>query len=319
LTGYPESKCNANDKYDKHAIKDLITYDNSLITLRLVVNHLDHKQITGFSGGGIIKTNGDSLLLAGIQSRTPIEDCNGEIQVVPIKRFEEIVDSNNLSKLLPSYLSNIELLINSIISYNETLPSLKPKLQLAIRRQFEQVKCELDTIYSSSYIKKSSTSPTGIKSKRFWTSFLEYALIISLLEVDGFNEDILAKMNITKKFIFSDSSKDIYDLYGEVLLLASENISNDCQVLLGTNQTPNSANRRRMPAGEVNLNVGNVIDTETIDRVQTSSKIKEIIHLKAFEFDCINSNENTLNQFSIQQFEDILKEIKRLVHDFFNT
>ncbi|MDP1879589.1 MAG: hypothetical protein Q8K60_01455 [Parachlamydiaceae bacterium] len=319
LTGYPESKCNANDKYDKHSIKDLITYDNSLITLRLVVNHLDHKQITGFSGGGIIKTNGDSLLLAGIQSRTPIEDCNGEIQVVPIKRFEEIVDSNNLSKLLPSYLSNIELLINSIISYNETLPSLKPKLQLAIRRQFEQVKCELDTIYSSSYIKKSSTSPTGIKSKRFWTSFLEYALIISLLEVDGFNEDILAKMNITKKFIFSDSSKDIYDLYGEVLLLASENISNDCQVLLGTNQTPNSANRRRMPAGEVNLNVGNVIDTETIDRVQTSSKIKEIIHLKAFEFDCINSNENTLNQFSIQQFEDILKEIKRLVHDFFNT
>lgn len=319
LTGYPESKCMANDKYDKHAIRDLITYDNSLITLRLVVNHLDHKQISGFSGGGIIKTNVDSLLLAGIQSQTPIEDCNGEIQVVPIKRFEEIVDSNNLSKLLPSYLSNIEVLINSIISYNETLPSLKPKLQLAIRRQFQQVKCELNTIYSSGYIKKSSTSPTGIKSKRFWTSFLEYALIISLLDVDGFNEDILAKMNITKKFIFSDSSKDIYDLYGEVLLLASENISNDCQVLLGTNQTPNSANRRRMPAGEVILNVGNVIDTETIDRVQTSSKIKEIIHLKAFEFDCINSNENTLNQFSIQQFEDILKEIKRLVHDFFNN
>ena len=319
LTGYPESKRTADDKYDKHEIRDLITYSPSLITLRLVVNHLDHKEITGFSGGGIIRTNGDSLLLAGIQSKTPIENCHGEIQIVPVKRFEEIVDNNHLSKLLPSYLSNIELLINSIISYNETLPALKPKLQVAIRRQFEQVKCELNIIYSSSYIKKSSTSVTGIKSKRFWTSFLEYALIISLLEVDGFNEDILAKMNVTKKFIFSDSSKDIYDLYGEVLLLASENISNDCQVLLGTNQSPNSANRRRMPASQVNLNVSNVIDTETIDRVQTSSKIKEIIHLKAFEFDCINLNENNLNQFPIQQFEDILKEIKRLVHDFFNN
>lgn len=319
LTGYPNSKRNADDKYDKQIIRDLNSYDDSLIALRLVVNHLDYEQITGFSGGGIIKTNGDSLLLAGIQSKTPTGNCNGEIQVIPIKRFEEIVDANNLSKLLPSYLSNIELLITSIISYNETLPALKPKLQIAIRKQFNQVKCELNSIYSSNYIKKLSASTTGIKSKRFWTSFLEYALIISLLEVDGFDEDVLAKMNLTRKFIFSDSSKDIYDLYSEVLLFASEGISDNCQVLLATNQIPNSPNRRRMPANEVNLNVSNVVDTETIDRVQTSSKIKEIIHLKAIEFDCINSNENVLNQFSIQQFEDILTEIKRLVYEFFNN
>jgi hypothetical protein len=319
LTGYPNNKRNADDKYDKQVIKDLNSYNDNLIVLRLAVDHLTHEQITGFSGGGVIKTNGDSLLLAGIQSKTPTGNCNGEIQVIPIKRFEEIVDHNNLSKLLPSYLSNIELLINSIISYNETLPALKPKLQIAVKKQFEQINCELNSIYSSNYIKKSATSISSIKSKRFWTSFLEYALIISLLEVDGFDEDVLAKVNTTKKFIFSDSSKDIYDLYSEVLLFASENISDNCQILLATNQTPNSPNRRRMPASEVNLNIGNVVDTDTIDRVQTSSKIKEIIHLKAIEFDCINSNEIALNQFSIQQFEEILTEIKRLVYDFFNN
>lgn len=319
LTGYPESKRNSDDQYDKQLISDLISYNDNLITLRLVVNHLDHKQITGFSGGGIIKTNGDSLLLAGIQSKTPNRPCDGVINVVPIKRFEEIVDWNNLSKLLPSYLTNIELLINSIISYNETLPTLKPKLQVAIRKQFSQVKCELNNIYSRNYLNKLSTSSGGIKSKRFWTSFLEYGLIISLIEVEGFNEDVLAKMNLTKKFIFSDSSKDIYDLYSEILLFASENIDNDCQILLATNITPISANKRRMQASQVNLNVGNVVDNETIDRVQTSSKIKEIIHLKAIEFDCINSNENTLNQYSIQQFEEILTEIKRLVHEFFTN
>ncbi|WP_313139103.1 ABC-three component system protein [Myroides sp.] len=319
LTGYPAIKRLANDKYDRQVINTLISSNTDLISLRLFIDHLDHSQITGFSGGGIIKTNGDSLLLVGIQSKTPIGDCHGEIQVVPIKRFEEIVDVYDLSKLVPSYLSNIELLINSIIGYNETLPALKPKLQIAIRKQFEQVRCALNSIYSSNYVKKLSTSVTGIKSKRFWTSFLEYALIISLLEVDGVDEDVLSKMNLTKKFIFSDSSKDIYDLYSEVLLFASENISDNCQVLLATNQIPNSPNRRRMLASEVNLDVSNVIDIETIDRVQTSSKIKEIIHLKAIEFDCINSNENTLNQFSIQQFEDILTEIKRLVYEFFNN
>lgn len=42
LTGYPVSKRTADDKYDKHKISDLISYSSSLITLRLVVNHLDH-------------------------------------------------------------------------------------------------------------------------------------------------------------------------------------------------------------------------------------------------------------------------------------
>ncbi len=318
LTGYPENKRKSNNQYDKQLIRDLICYDDNIIALRLVVNHLDHEQITGFSGGGIIKTNGDSLLLAGIQSRTPIGNCNGEIQITPIKRFQEIVENNNLSKLLPSYLSNIEVLINTIINYDETLPSLKPKLKIAVRKQFEQIKCELNNIYSSDYIKKSSTSIIGIKSKRFWTSFLEYAFIISLLEVNGLDETVLAKVSLTKKFIFSDSSKDIYDMYDEVLFLASDNIDDNCQILLATYKTPSSPNRRRMPANKVNLNIGNVIDLDTIDRVQTSSKIKEIIHLKAIEFDCINSNEDVLDQFTIHQFEDILTEIKRIVYEFFN-
>ena len=58
LTGYPNSKRNADDKYDKQMISDLNAHNDSLIALRLVVNHLDHEQITGFSGGGIIKSNG---------------------------------------------------------------------------------------------------------------------------------------------------------------------------------------------------------------------------------------------------------------------
>lgn len=140
LTGYPENKRKSNNQYDKQLISDLISCDDDIIALRLVVNHLDHEQITGFSGGGIIKTNGDSLLLAGIQSRTPNGPCNGEINVVPIKRFEEIVDNNNLSILLPSYLANINPLIESILDFRDTIPSLRPKLKKAISVQFSQIK-----------------------------------------------------------------------------------------------------------------------------------------------------------------------------------
>lgn len=319
LTGYPNSKRKTDDKYEKLLVSDINSYNENLIALRLVVSHLDHEQITGFSGGGIIKTNGDSLLLAGIQSKTPIGNCNGEINAIPIKRFEEIIEENNLPKLLPSYLSNISTLMETIICFDETSHTLRPKLKKAISTQFSKVKCELKNIFNTSYINKSSISNTGKKSKYFWTSFLEYALIISLIEDTVVDEEVLTRLSQEKKFIFSDSSKDIYTMYEEILLFASENINDQCQVLVGTIKTPKTTKTRRMSAQKVPNNIANVDDLENIDRVIVRHKIKEIIHLKAIELDCINENDALLDVFEIHQFEDILTEIKRLVYEFFHT
>lgn len=319
LTGYPNSKRKSSDKYDKQLISDLISCDDNLISLRLIVNHLDYDHITGFSGGGIIKTNGDSLLLSGIQSQTPNGDCNGEIQVVPIKRFEEIVEHNNLSKLLPSYLSNISALIDSIICFNNTIPTLRPKLKKAISVQFNQIKCELKNIFNSSYINKASISTSGKKSKYFWICFLEYALIISLIEDNIVDDNILMKMSKEKKFIFSDSTKDFYSMYDEILLFAADDINDNCQLIVGSTITPGNSKTRRRSTNKVPSNIANPDDLETIDRVIRRHKIKEIIHLKAIELDCINENDEFLDSFGIHQFEDVLNEIKKLVNEFFRN
>jgi hypothetical protein len=319
LTGYPNSKRKTDDKYDKQTIRDLITHDSSLITLRLVVNHLDHGQISGFSGGGIIKTNGDSLLLAGIQSQTPTEDCNGEIQVVPIKRFEEIIQQNNLPQLLPNFFTKIDLLLGSIIEFNQTKPNLKPKLQGALRLQAKQIKCDLKDIYNRKILDKSAIKANSLSSKQFWASFLEYALIISLIEDHEFNEELLSKMSKKRKFIFSDSAKNIYDVYSDILLFAADNIDDQCQVLVGTTIPPTTNKTRRMSTARVPQNISSIDDDETIDRITLRNKIKEIIHIKAIELDCINENDTLLDQFSIGQFGEILTEIKRLVNEFFNN
>ncbi len=318
LTGYPNSKRHSDERYDKQLINDINSYDDNLITLRLVVNHLDHEHITGFSGGGIIKVNYDNLLLAGIQSKTPTGNCNGEIQTIPIKRYEEIVESNNLSMLLPSFLGNINHLIKPIISFKDTLPDLKPKLQFAYKKQFQRVKCKLNEIYNSEYINQSSSSSYAKKNKYFWESFFEYAFIISLIEDCEVDEAVLIKIKNNKKFIFSDSTKDIYEVYRDILLTAAENISDQCQVLVGTINTPATKKTRRMSACKVPNNIANVDDFENIDRVILRNKIKEIIHLKAIELDCINENEELLKNFELHQIDNILIEIKRLVNEFFN-
>lgn len=320
LTGYPNSKRNADDKYDKQVISDLVSSDDSLIILRLVVNHLDHSQITGFSGGGIMKTNGDSLLLSGIQSKTPTDNCHGVIQVIPIKRFEDIIDANNnLSKLIPNYFSKIDLLINTIIEFNQTNPSVIAKFQAAFKIQSKRIKCELKDFYNNDIINKSSILRSSVKSKSFWISFIEYALIISLLEDQDFNEELFTNICRSRKFVFADSTDNIYNIYRDVAHFASEDIDDQCQVLLATRGVATTEKTRRMTLDKVPKSIFNVDDNESIDRIVTRKKIKEIIHIKAVEYDCLNINEDDFNAFEDEQFDEILTQIKRLINEFFNN
>jgi len=317
LTGYPESKRAILDKYNKYKITELISSNNDILNLRLAVTHLAHRDISGFSGGGIMKINKDSLIITGIQSKTPIGDCNGEISVVPIKKFQEIIEQNNsLSQLLPSYLSKITELIDDIIKLDDTNVELKPKIKAILKRQLNQVKLNLATIFHSNYIEKSCTSKLNKKTKHFWTSFLEYALIISLIEDNILDEDALVRIIKEKKFIFSDSDKGIYEMFSDILLFASEEIENECQILVGSVIIPKTKKTRRILTKDIPKNIASVDDVDYIDRVAKANKIKELIHLKAIEFDCINENEEQLNTFNIEQFEALLNELKKIVNEF---
>lgn len=319
LTGYPLSKRNAPDKYNKYKITELISSDETRLSLRLSVAHLNHNDISGFSGGGIIKLNRDSLIIAGIQSRTPIADCNGEISVIPIQKFQEIIVQNNLSELLPGYLSKISELIDEIVKLDDTNVELKPKVKALLRRQLNQTKLNLVNIYHSNYIEKSCTSKLNKKTRHFWTSFLEYALIISLIEDNILDEDVLLRVIKEKKFMFSDSDKGIYEMFSDILLFASDDVDVDCQVLVGSVKVPNTKKTRRILTKDIPKNIASIDDVDYIDRVAKVNKIKELIHLKAIEFDCINEYEEQLNAYTTEQFEDLFNELKKNVNEFFRN
>lgn len=118
MAGFPQSRRASDDKYNKYKISDIISSDQNILSLRLEVAHLSHSDISGFSGGGIIKFNEDYLTICGIQSRTPEEDCNGEISVVPIMRFIEIAKQYNLPELLPSFLVNFKFLQQAAFNFD---------------------------------------------------------------------------------------------------------------------------------------------------------------------------------------------------------
>jgi hypothetical protein len=117
--------------------------------------------------------------------------------------------------------------------------------------------------------------------------------------------------------MFSDSDKGIYEMFSDILLFASDEVETECQVLVGSLKVPSTQKTRRILTKDIPKNIASVNDVDYIDRVDEMNKIKELIHLKAIEFDCINENEDNLNVFSTGQLEELLNELKKIINDFF--
>ena len=73
MAGFPESRRASDDKYNKYKISDIVSSDENILSLRLEVAHLSHSDISGFSGGGIIKFNEDYLTICGVCLQTNLD------------------------------------------------------------------------------------------------------------------------------------------------------------------------------------------------------------------------------------------------------
>lgn len=112
LCGYPSKiDGNKNDRYSNHQINRKInTTNNGYFRLETNFGNLNHEDIKGFSGGGILRLSNGIINIIGIQSSTTTDYANGQIDVVPINKFIEIVEENSLSEMMPSFLTSFKFL-----------------------------------------------------------------------------------------------------------------------------------------------------------------------------------------------------------------
>ncbi len=246
LTGYPESKRKSNDQYDKQLIRDLISYNDNLIALRLVVNHLDHEQITGFSGGGIIIINGDSLLLAGIQSKTPNGPCNGVINVVPIKRFEEIVEENRLPEMIPTYLSNFGFLKDKIFTFHagsgeKDIAIVKSVLK---RKAIEVINSEITPNFIKNHFKEklllNKNDLSTLKDEQIYITWLEFLTFLNVIKSKTYTQDELIETQSIFRLIFNINGTEWLgdNFVTDCLSYNYENLSEDGTVFIKTKHKP---------------------------------------------------------------------------------
>src|SRR5574343_271664 len=129
LCGHPDSRESNNFSYRKNKL----TIENpiDLYIEGEIERNVNHSEIVGQSGGGIIKFENSCFLLAGIQKKMAVEDEDetlSRIHFAPLSFFDEIVEENkdNLTPLFPPYIGAFSFLLQEIFPF----PNLLVKQEL---------------------------------------------------------------------------------------------------------------------------------------------------------------------------------------------
>lgn len=202
LCGHPDSREENGFSYRKNKLK--IENRVELYIEGEIERNVNHSEIVGQSGGGIIKSESSCFLLAGIQKKMAVEDEKetlSRIHFAPLSFFDEIIEENeaNLSPLFPPYIGAFNFLLQDIFPFPNLI--LKQELVrntlLAISESICGSTCPDKIIneYGQKFL-VNGTPDHIIYHKSLWKSLLEFLTIIKLYEETTDLDDFI---NIHKK------------------------------------------------------------------------------------------------------------------------
>lgn len=326
LCGFPDDKRKANPgNLIEHFTNYPISQNSNDLDFKKSIRLLDRQTqdtIVGMSGGGIVKLTDNYFKLIGIQSQmTNTVSEQNEIDFMPMTFFNDIISENPeiLAQLLPSNLTSFQILTKEILRLEEAIPELIPKLKSAFSEQLKNIATNPLEIYNKNILNKLLTKNTidnNLNSKHFWIACLEYLLILSLLEDRIIDIDSLSELIDEKRFLHSDTDLSWIQILPEILNSDIQDLKEGSTLIVSTKKTPSA--KRRLNT-EYIRDIADPQSDFTIDRVISIKKIKEIIHIKAFEIDCLINNEHLLNTFKPLQLTELIAELKKIVHEFFEN
>jgi hypothetical protein len=332
LCGYPyylKDKDNLGEKYNSSKIDSFKSENNTFCRAQLNDNNSEQSHITGFSGGGIMKIENDYISLIGIQSEVTSHFSKGEIEFVPIKYFEDIINytenEGQLSPLLPPYMSAFKYLKDEIIKLEgASQPSMINKIKSAFNEQMKFIGLNPYLIYNSNIGTKLLANKTSNPfSKKLWVAWLEYLTILSFVENREINIDNIEAIFNNKRLIHSDTGLNWIEIIPDLLKDNLQGLENNGTLIVSTHNIPLRKNSRRYKFDVIQdiffASGGRNIGAIHVDQAKNIKKLKEIIHINAFENDCILESEGIFNNISELEIGEIILQLKTIINDFFKS
>lgn len=313
LCGHPDSRESNNFSYRKNKL----TIENpvELYIEGEIERNVNHSEIVGQSGGGIIKSEKSCFLLAGIQKKMAVEDENetlSRIHFAPLSFFDEIIVENKekLSPLFPPYISAFSVLLQEIFPFpnllvkQETIRNTLVSISESICQGTNPDKIIKD--YGQKFL-VDGTATYIIYHKSLWKSLLEFLTIIKLYE-ETTDLDDFRNIHKKRKMLIVDTdnwTKKLEEIYKSDL---SEIEKGGSIVICATNESEPSKT-------EISREELVILDISTpLDKMNISNTVEDpfidlkLVNIFKFQHHIIN---NTIQLASITGVNSKIK-IKEL-------
>ena len=326
LCGYPSDKRdnqpNKASWFKIHLIQRF-TDSNGFLQSAEIFKNQEQENLMGISGGAIIKSNEGYISIIGIQSEIAKSNSpDGEFNFVPISFFNEIVQyegfRDSLTPLLPPYMNNFRFLDKDIMLLEECIdPNFARQVRNVMVDLAKQINFTPFQIFSST-LKADllvSGEPTSVfYSKRLWISWLEYLVILGLEKGAAVSLDETIWTSSEKRLIHSDTKKNWIEIIDRILETDFSGIKSDCIIIVSTN----SRSTKMILDKGMLKSITDVRDVNmNIDRANQLQNVSKIIHIRAFESNCIESHEMNLRQFMGLRLPELIAQIKIKIDEIF--
>lgn len=293
LCGHPKSRRSQDFSYRKNKLS--IEGPVDFYIEAEIEKMVNSSEIEGQSGGGIIKSEQQYFLLAGIQIKMASNENDetlSRIHFAPLSLFDEIIEENKgqLSPLFPPYINGFSHLQQDIFP----LPNLPSPMSKVIKKTLLDISKDVyKKITPNEIIKKwgekllaSGTSKDIKYHKSLWISWLEFLTIIRLWDIDISN---LADIYKKRKLLIVDTNcwtTKLEEIYQTDL---SEVEKNGTIIICATNET--SPHRLEIPSNELPLyNIAVPIDSMNIhNTVENPFEDLRLVNIFKFQNHIINN------------------------------
>jgi hypothetical protein len=252
LCGYPSKiDGNTNDRYSNHQINRKIdNTNNGYFRLETNFGNLNHEDIKGFSGGGILRLNKENINIIGIQSSTISDYANGQIDIVPISKFIEIVEKNNLSEMIPSFLTNFNFLKDKAFDFNAGIldENISFTRKILKDKTLEVINSNITPLFIKDLFKDrlliNEKNHAILNDELIYITWLEFLTLINIAKEISCNQDDLEDIFSMTRLLYKNTSDDWQsgDFLGDCMSSNYLGLTENGTVFIKTKSNPIAGN-----------------------------------------------------------------------------
>lgn len=329
LAGYPETRRNANPNIKENWYR----YDENVTILNLKANQLregqvpnnaGYEEISGHSGGGILKISGDYILLAGIQNKMVDAENEqlGRIEFSPISLFDEIINEHpqQLSALHPPYYKSFAFLKEQIMKLEGCFQNIEYTKQYLRDVTDDIVENPLTPHIIKSRLKERlliyGEKGSSFYNKGLWAAWLEFLIVLKIVGVNPKTEEELDEIFNQYRVIYSSSKEDWSKLMIDIVRSDYKGLKENACLIFANEAEPKIPVLGKGIIPDVSKSVQKK-QMNIDDGVNHPFESFRHIHIYAFQQNCIvekadeyvhfnNINENELLQKLKQEYESVI-------------